>query len=166
MWLHRSPYYSINCITFVTSKAAFRIGRHSRWVLAFTGLMNEPLFFSRFIYLFFEREREGERDRKGEGREEEGERILRQTPLWAAGSLISRPIRSWPKPKPRVWRLTDWATQVPQHVHFKNTEIISVSVASKGDSAFFLERARADSSSLRLESRLGRTACFALSMIF
>ena len=69
-------------------------------------------------YLF---EREGLQT--GEGAEGEGQAnsMLNKEPV--AGSIPLTP-RSWLEPKPRVWCLTDWATQTPLFCSFCNLFIL------------------------------------------
>ena len=79
--------------------------------------------FLKQIHLFIlrewerEREREGERQHEwGRGREREresqaGSTLPAQSLTWGS---IPQTVRSWPEPKSRVRRLTDWATQVCQ----------------------------------------------------
>ena len=68
--------------------------------------------FLKFIYLFWERvwTREGQREREGKRESQAGSTLSAQSPT---RGLISWTVRSWPDPKPRVRRLTDWTTQVP-----------------------------------------------------
>ena len=69
-----------------------------------------------FIFKCWERERvhrQGRgREREGEGESQAGFALSVQSPLQ---NLIPRTLRSWPEPKLRVSRLTDWATQAPHH---------------------------------------------------
>ena len=65
-------------------------------------------YFLKFIYLFWEREKEAEWE--GEREAQAGSMLSAQSPT--RGS-ISRTVRSGPEPKSRVRRLTDWATQAP-----------------------------------------------------
>ena len=74
--------------------------------------------FWMFMYLFVYSEREREREGASGGRaEREGERESQaslappaQSPTQDSNSWT---VRSWPEPKSRVGRLTDWATQAP-----------------------------------------------------
>ena len=78
--------------------------------------------FWTFIFIF-ERERvcvcvhaskwKRGRDRETEDQNQSSLRV--QTPLWG---LNSQTGKSWPEPKSRVSRLTDWATQAPLEWHF------------------------------------------------
>ena len=80
------------------------------------------VFLSFFnIYLFWERERETEREPVEEGqRERERERIPSRFHAVNAGLMqgsISRTMRSWPERRSRVGCLIDWASRVPQRSH-------------------------------------------------
>ena len=79
--------------------------------------------FLKKVYLFILREREREREQVS-SREKEAERIPRISAEPDVGlDLLNQIVRSWPELKPRVGRLTDWATKVlPTHKHpFFNT---------------------------------------------
>ena len=91
-------------------------------------------FFFKFIYLFWERERARKFESRGEAkREAEGERESQagfappvHSPTRGANS---RTARSFPEPKSRVRRLTEWTTQEPQHMlisgKFPNSQTLS-----------------------------------------
>ena len=71
------------------------------------------LFFN--VYLFIV-DREIDRGQAGEGqRERETESQAGSVPSAQSpmGGSSPQTVRSWPEPKPRVGRLTDWATQGP-----------------------------------------------------
>ena len=72
------------------------------------------LFWKFYVFIL----KDGDRERVrtwGQGKEREGE-----NPHGAQSLCVSQTLRSWPELKLRVGCLTDWATQVPQHVfHFK-----------------------------------------------
>ena len=74
-------------------------------------------------YLFWERERTwigeeqereeaGERSRRERKTENPKQALCYQHGAWRCDS-IPQTVRSWPEPKSRVRRLTDWATQAP-----------------------------------------------------
>ena len=68
---------------------------------------------NKFLYLFWERERE--RERAGEVQRERERKNPKQTPSCQHGAQLGaqthEAVRSWPEPKPRVGRLTNWAAQ-------------------------------------------------------
>ena len=68
------------------------------------------LLFKSFIYLFWEREREGESEREEKRESQAGFVLTMQSLMWG---LISWTVRLWSEPKSRVRCLTNWATQVP-----------------------------------------------------
>ena len=88
------------------------------------------------MYLFWERERErssgggAERERERERNSQAGSALSAQS---LTHGLNSQTVRSWPEPKARVRRLTNWATQVPHflQVSFGSLECFCVSVSVK-----------------------------------
>ena len=74
--------------------------------------MKSVLFFFKFIYLFWEREREREREgeRERERESQAGSGLWAQSLMWGSNP---RTVRSWLEPKPRVRRVSDWATHAP-----------------------------------------------------
>ena len=83
-------------------------------------LFSNFLFLKKdYIYLF---ERESERERAWAGWRAEGERESQADSVPSTepnAGLHLTTLRSWPEPKSRVGRLTDWATQVPPVFYFK-----------------------------------------------
>ena len=73
-------------------------------------------YFFKFIYLFWEREREtvqvGEGQRRERGRENPKQTLCCQRRAQCRVQTHET-VRSWHELKPRVWHLTNWATQVP-----------------------------------------------------
>ena len=74
---------------------------------------SQKYFSFKFVYLLWEREHKPGRNRE-RGREREsqaGSALSAQSPKRGSNS---RTVRSWPEPKSRVRRSTDWSTQAPQ----------------------------------------------------
>ena len=79
------------------------------------------------LFTYFEREREreitqhkqGRGKGRGRGRESQAGSTLSEEP---DTDLDPTTMRSWPEPKPRVRRLTDWATQVPHKYWLLDTK--------------------------------------------
>ena len=73
----------------------------------------------KFIYLFWETVREGQRETEGERDSQAGSTLSVQSPT---PGLISGTVRSRPEPKSRVGCLTDWATQTSLCINTLNPE--------------------------------------------
>ena len=77
---------------------------------------NRTVDFKKNVYLFWERQREPGRSReRGVTESQAGSTLSAQSPM--SGS-IPWSGRWWPELKPRVQRLTNWATQAPPSVDF------------------------------------------------
>ena len=94
-------------------------------------LFSNFLFLKKdYIYLF---ERESEREWAWAGWRAEGERESQADSVPSTepnAGLHLTTLRSWPEPKSRVQRLTDWATQAPLFSLFLFTEGICVSLVN------------------------------------
>ena len=86
------------CKNFYTCKVSLFTYKFSIFVLNIL----TSIFFKDFIYLFMG-DTERERERESSNR----------LPVEPNTELDPRTLRSWPEPKSRASRLTDWATQGP-----------------------------------------------------
>ena len=103
-----------------------------------SGAIQKRKLFLEFLVFLFKRETEIERQRqrmngRGADREEEresqaGSALSAQSPMWGSNS---RTMRSWPELKPRVRRLTNWATEVPPYCMFSDHSGIRLDVNNK-----------------------------------
>ena len=92
-------------------------GMGQEWNFSFRTLFFLSFFLSFFFFFlmfihFWDREREREHARVGEGRDNPKQALCLsvQSLTWAWNP---RTMRSWPEPKSRVSHSTDWATQAP-----------------------------------------------------